>query len=145
MGPLPDTLGCGLRMRREDRKRFPCQRLQRNPVISDPGMHNDTCVTHVPWCMSGSLNLRWRGKRSRHSRRMCNPQIYLSGKRPILCFVRVISTHRDLNKMTNIQQNTFWKVFSWLKVIFHSRVIEICGNMSHWFSLLLRFSHGSSD
>ena len=22
---------------------------------SDPGMHHVTCVTHVPWCMSGSL------------------------------------------------------------------------------------------
>ena len=25
------------------------------PLVSDPGMHHDTCVTHVPWCMSGSL------------------------------------------------------------------------------------------
>ena len=24
-------------------------------VVSDPGMHPGTCVTHVPWCMSGSL------------------------------------------------------------------------------------------
>ena len=24
------------------------------PRISDPGMHHGTCVTHVPWCMSGS-------------------------------------------------------------------------------------------
>ena len=30
-------------------------RLQRKPVVSDPGMHHGTCVTHVPWCMSGSL------------------------------------------------------------------------------------------
>ena len=25
------------------------------PQVSDPGMHHSTCVTHVPWCMSGSL------------------------------------------------------------------------------------------
>ena len=25
------------------------------PLVSDPGMHHGTCVTHVPWCMSGSL------------------------------------------------------------------------------------------
>ena len=25
------------------------------PRVSDPGMHSDTCVTHVPWCMPGSL------------------------------------------------------------------------------------------
>ena len=30
-------------------------RLPREPLVSDPGMHHGTCVTHVPWCMSGSL------------------------------------------------------------------------------------------
>ena len=30
-------------------------RLQRKPLCSDPGMHHGTCVTHVSWCMSGSL------------------------------------------------------------------------------------------
>ena len=34
---------------------FPTRRLQRKPLVSDPGMHHGTCVTHVPWCMSGSL------------------------------------------------------------------------------------------
>ena len=58
------------------------------PRFSDPGMHHDTCVTHVPWCMPGSLTsgFLWswrRGKRSRHSRRMRNPQFDVSGKRPI--------------------------------------------------------------
>ena len=43
------------------------------PRISDPYMH------HVPWCMPGSVTggffwNRWRGKRSRHSRRMRIPQ-----------------------------------------------------------------------
>ena len=27
----------------------------RKPPVSYPGMHHGTCVTHVPWCMSGSL------------------------------------------------------------------------------------------
>ena len=34
---------------------FPHHWLQRKPLVSDPGMHHGTCVTHVPWCMSGSL------------------------------------------------------------------------------------------
>ena len=34
---------------------FPRGLLQRKPLVSDPGMHHDTCVTHVPWCMSVSL------------------------------------------------------------------------------------------
>ena len=33
---------------------FPRRRFQRKPLVSDPGMHHGTCVTHVPWCMSGS-------------------------------------------------------------------------------------------
>ena len=62
--------------------------LSPSPRASDPDMHHGTCVTHVPWCMPGSLTSgflwsRLRGKRSRHSRRMRNPQYYVSGKRPI--------------------------------------------------------------
>ena len=34
---------------------FPRRRFQMKPLVSDPGMHHGTCVTHVPWCMSGSL------------------------------------------------------------------------------------------
>ena len=54
-GPLARYVFYGLRMRRECRERFPRYRLQRKPLVSDPGMHHDTCVTHVPWCMSGTL------------------------------------------------------------------------------------------
>ena len=42
-------------MRWECREPFPGHRLQRKPLVSDPGMHHGTCVTHVPCCMSGSL------------------------------------------------------------------------------------------
>ena len=36
-----------------------------SPQVSDPDMHHGTCVTHVPWCMPGSLTSgflwnRWR-------------------------------------------------------------------------------------
>ena len=34
---------------------FPRRRFRRKPLVSDPGMHHGTCVTHVPWCMPGSL------------------------------------------------------------------------------------------
>ena len=64
--------------------------------VSDPDMHHGTCVTHVPWCMPGSLTSGflwswWRGKRSRHSRRMRNPQFYVSGKRPMTKYRRSCS------------------------------------------------------
>ena len=55
MDLLRDMQNCGLRMRRECRERFPRHRLQMKPLVSDPGMHHGTCVTHVPWCMLGSL------------------------------------------------------------------------------------------
>ena len=60
--------------------------------VSDPDMHHGTCVTHVPWCMPGSLYNgilwgRWRGKRSRHSRRMRNQKFCASGKRPITTYL----------------------------------------------------------
>ena len=56
--------------------------------VSNPDMHHGTCVTHVPWCMPGSLTSgffwsRWRRKRSRHSWRMRNPKFHVSGKRPM--------------------------------------------------------------
>ena len=58
------------------------------PRVSDPDMHHGTCVTHVPWYTAGSITSgllwsRWREERSRHSRRMCNPQLYVSGRKPI--------------------------------------------------------------
>ena len=49
-----------------------------------------TCVTHVLLCMPGSLTRglcwrRWHRKPSQHSRRPCNQQFYVSGKRPMEC------------------------------------------------------------
>ena len=66
-GPLTKTQNCGVRMRREYRERFPRHRHQRKPLVSDHGMHHGT---------------QWRGKCSRYSRRMRNPQFCVSGKWP---------------------------------------------------------------
>ena len=55
MGLLPDTYYCGLHMRRECRENFPAADFKGNRLVSDPGMHHGTCITYVPWCMSGSL------------------------------------------------------------------------------------------
>ena len=45
MGQLPDTQNCGLHMHRECRELFPRHRLQKESLVSDPGMHHGTCVT----------------------------------------------------------------------------------------------------
>ena len=68
------------------------------PRVSDPDIDHGTCVTHVSWCMSGTLTCcflwsQWWGKYSRHSWRMRNPQFYLSDKRPIT-WVNVDQDHR---------------------------------------------------
>ena len=55
MSLFPDTQNCGLRMRRECREPFPRHRLQRKPLVGDPGMHHGTSVMHVLRCMLGSL------------------------------------------------------------------------------------------
>ena len=66
--------------------------------------HHGTCVTHVPWCIPGSLTScflwsRWREKRSWHSRRLRNPQCCVFGLRPMndnLCFVPgAFRNHQD--------------------------------------------------
>ena len=69
------------------------------PRVSDPDMHRGTWVTHVPWCMPGSLTSgffwsRCREKRSRHSRRMHNPQSCVSGKRPKQLGIKIIPLTR---------------------------------------------------
>ena len=57
---------------------------------------------YVPWCMPWSLAsgflCQWRGKRSRHSRRMRNPHFYSSGKRPIAEVVDLSFVHLNICK-----------------------------------------------
>ena len=36
-----------------------------SPQVSDLDMHHGTCVTHVPWCMPGSLTIGFLWKRRR--------------------------------------------------------------------------------
>ena len=105
--------------------------------VSDPDMHHATYMTHVPWCMSGLLTggflwSQWRGKRSRHSRRMRNPQFCISGKRRMVMLqthLLVWSTHLRV-----------WSLHSWVPVrsahlsqLFEHRGICIspCSSTSH--------------
>ena len=49
MGLLPDTENCGCAYAGNAGSFSP------PPEAKDPDMHHGTCVTHVPWCMPGSL------------------------------------------------------------------------------------------
>ena len=81
------------------------------PRSSDLDMLHGTCVTHVPWCMPGSLTSgflwsRWRGKRSRYSRRMRNLQFCVSGKRPIGPMLIKLGSLGQIGPVTAIRWNT---------------------------------------
>ena len=67
-------------MRLECRERFPCHLLQRKPRVSDPSMNYGTCVTHVPWCMSGSLTRGGGEYIPGIPGAWANTQFYVSGK-----------------------------------------------------------------
>ena len=99
---LPDMKNCSSRMRRECRERFPRHRCQKKSLVSDPSMHQRTCVTHVPWCMSGSLT-RGGGETFPDSRRMSIPQVYVSGKRPMNFFFNIFLKYQSC--LTLVQCN----------------------------------------
>ena len=66
------------------------------PLVSDPDIHHGTCVTHVPWCMPGSLTSgflwsRWRGKTFPTFPAHAQPRFCVSGKRPIVQYFWVNS------------------------------------------------------
>ena len=92
------------------------------PRASDPDMHHGTCVTHVPWCMPGSLTSgflwsRWRGKCSRHSRRTRKPQLYVSGKRPMHKHRKNWQQHVDHKQMILSWLNTSGDTHGWLQTV----------------------------
>ena len=70
----------------ECRERFPATDFKGNRWLAiwyaSRHMRHARAVMHV-----GIANPRWRGKRSRHSLRMCNPLLYISGKRPMVYFL----------------------------------------------------------
>ena len=76
------------------------------PLVSDPDIHHGTCVTHVPWCIPGSLtsDFLWSRLRGKRSRRMRKRQFYVSGMTPmqhvqmrrnIYCWYVVAFLHTD--------------------------------------------------
>ena len=118
-------------MRRECRERF-----FPPPQVSDPAIHHGTCITHVPWCMPGSLTggFLWswrRGKRSRYSRRMRNPQSDVSSKRPMALHPKK-RWHRHEELI--ILQNKYQHIEPSKIVVFRSTYTEIC---SYWQNTII--------
>ena len=73
--------------------------FSRHRLVSSPGMHHGTCVTHAVMHVR-IANPRWQGKRLRHSRRMRNPQYYVYGKRSMyVCIMNMLKTCAHLLSM----------------------------------------------
>ena len=109
MGLLPDMLYYVLHMRQECREHFPRHRLQRKPLVSNPGMHHGTCVTHMPWCMLGSLPRGGGKKGSRHTWHIRNPQFYVLGMKPMcLCMLNSLWKHKN-----STEDHQIWEAVSW--------------------------------
>ena len=81
---------------------FSHHRLHMKPLVRDAGMHRGKCVTQVEI----ANQQRW-GKRSRHSRRMRNPQFYVSGERPI---GNTCSWYFNRNKTTFAPKHLFQNI-----------------------------------
>ena len=104
--------------------------------VSDPDMHHDASVTHVSWCMPGSLTsgflwIRWREKRCRNPRRMRDSQFYVSGKRPMqntpqqrlsLFFYIFFISNIFMQGITNQLQT----VLPWSPVLKNRSIFTIC-------------------
>ena len=87
--------------------------LQRESPVSDR-QHASRHVRHARAVMHVRIaNPRWRGKRSRHSRRMRNPQFYVSGTRPMLISRQVNEAY---NLMVNTEQPVRFGVDTYLAV-----------------------------
>ena len=109
-------------------------------------------VTHVPWCMPGSLTRGilwspWRGKRSRHSLCMRDPQFQIFGKRPItytvnaphhFCLISAcISLQFIILQSTNQQFNSFTLLFKMTNVLLFHRFFSYCllDSLCPWFNI----------
>ena len=85
---------------------------------ASPHVRHERAVMHV-----GIANSRWRGKRFRHSRRMRNPQFYVSGKRPVVmtwASVYLIRVYfwKKINRALFLKNRAYHQlVYSWGFVI----------------------------
>ena len=94
----------------------------------------------------GIANMRWRGKRSRHSRRMRNPQFYVSGKRPMEVFPWDTTTRESfvsilgkLLRNMNFDYNA-WKhksvmyILLFLRLLWHLAPLFENVLILHWYA-----------
>ena len=95
----------------------------------------------IPFCIAtrammhvGLANPWWQAKPSRHFRHMCNPQFYVSGKRPMEVMpINVTSGNHGL-----LAHVTYWFICALLELCTQSQV----HSGSHWITVA---HHGDLD
>ena len=93
-GTLARYLQLRLYMHRECRERFP-----RHRALVITTCNHGTCVTCRDACLTnGALWSWWQGERSRHSRRMRNPQFFLNFSPELLT---TVCSHKHCNNSIN--------------------------------------------
>ena len=104
--------------------------------------HASRHVRHARAVMHiGIANQLWRGKRSRHSRRMRNPLFYVSGKKPIMPTWSALaacdrqwrlSCQHDSTRLT-VECSIYWTRFSFLpfRLLYLEAKCLCCHNMFH--------------
>ena len=144
-GPLIRYETCGLHMSWECRERFPRHQLQRKPLVSDLGMHHDTCVTHVSWCMSGSLTRSGRENVPGIPGACTTRNFCVSGKRPIWYKLNVQWVGTTNQKYYFLLATTklidwWWSLWIYVEVM----IIQLPNLTDRWWlqgSPLQRFTH----
>ena len=107
----------------------PRRRFQRKPLVSDPGMHHGTCVTHVPWCMSGSLT--------------CGDGENVPGI-PGACAPAILRIWQEVHWETTrkLCQRDFWSIF---KILCHYKSKFSTYKASRYFNIRYFISQYISD
>ena len=106
------------------------------PRVSYPDMHHGTCVTHVQWCMSGSLTsgFIWKSVAAKTFpvfQRMHNPKFSISGKRPKKCAGDMRHT-KWLYVYGHVCANTFLDLDNDLFTINTTRYISMACNKEYF-------------
>ena len=111
-------------MRRVCRERFPGptsnETTSSRSRHASRHAHDSRAVMHV-----GIANPPWREKSSRHSRHMHNPQLHVSGKRPILRYIQ-----RCCNGTVYMQCNLFPASMFASKIWWTKGLLD--GGVWHW-------------
>ena len=118
---------------------FPRRRFQRKPQVNDPGMHHGTCMTHVPWCMSGSLTCG-DGENVPGIPGACTPAILRIWQE---------SHWRDSHEHISSEFQLIWKAFDhktqWKVSIKMASIASYISADCHEPKLYSLFQHGLND